>query len=215
MEGVGRPILSGARQGNARSPVPGANGPARAQLFSAIREHGLLAPAESHAFGESTPSTDCQGLSDRHGAGAPRSGCPPSACHASFALCVTGTVRDLGARPGGAGLLRFLESVHTRVPLQGDDRAFDRLQQPQRHDQARRRPDRQMRREGRRELLFRPENQRNQHVSDDHDHEVGWKIVSAVMMKFLAARSTTVGDLQEGTEQPALSAGRALAPEPA
>ena len=48
-------------------------------------------------------------------------------------------------------------------------------------------------------------------MADDHDHQIGGKVVGALVMQLLAAGVAAVRDFQEGTEHVALAAGRALA----
>ena len=52
---------------------------------------------------------------------------------------------------------------------------------------------------------------RHQDMTDDDDHEIGGKIVGAVVMQLLAAMRALVGDLQKGAEHAAFAAGRAAA----
>jgi hypothetical protein len=47
-------------------------------------------------------------------------------------------------------------------------------------------------------------------VTDDDNHDIGRKVVGAMMVELLAALFTMIGDLQEAPEQQALSAVRAF-----
>ena len=102
------------------------------------------------------------------------------------------------SRPDRSRLPRFRESVHAGVPLQGDDGAFDRLQQAERHDQARRDPQREVRGQSGRVFLLDQEHQRDEHVPDDQDYQVRREVVGAVVELFAAG-----GPSEAATSTPA------------
>jgi hypothetical protein len=90
--------------------------------------------------------------------------------------------------------------VHPCLPLQADDRTFGRLEQKKRTEQSQRQPYDELKPYRRRISYLNREDRRDDGVTDHDDHEIGWEIVSSVVMKFLAALVTAVGDLQETPE---------------
>ena len=55
------------------------------------------------------------------------------------------------------------------------------------------------------------QDQRHHQMADDDDHQIGRKVVGALMMQFLAAHLALVRDLQERAEHVPLAAVRAAA----
>ena len=96
----------------------------------------------------------------------------------------------------------------TTAPLTGCSRPSaitSASERPQRHADPDRRSD----------FGFHHQHDRHQDVADDDDHQIGGKIVGAVVMQLLAAVRALVGDLQKGAEHTALAAGRAAPAQPA
>lgn len=105
-----------------------------------------------------------------------------------------------------AALFRSSEAVHSGLPLETDDRALGWLQQSQRAEQGERQPYSELKPRQWCVSHFNGEDRRYDGVTDKDDHEIGRKVVGAMMMKTLAALLAMVGDLQEAPEQRALSA---------
>ena len=134
-------------------------------------------------------------------------------------------VRDDGSRAGDrlAGMARppgILEAVHVERPLQADQRALDARQQPQRAEQRQRQPDDHVHPERRHQRLLHRQQAADHDVPDDHDGEVGRRIVGALMMQLLAAHRARVVHLQVAvrTAHPCRTSGsaaRTRAPSPA
>ena len=97
--------------------------------------------------------------------------------------------------------LRFLESMHPRLPLQGGDGALGRLQQSERGEQRDRQPDREL--EPDRWIIGdgHREQRRHHHVPDHDDDEIRRKIVGALRREILTADVAVIGDLQEAAKQ--------------
>src|SRR5882757_7268150 len=115
---------------------------------------------------------------------------------------------NLAVRP--PPLLRRCEAMHSRLPLQADDRSLGGLQQCQRADQRQRKPYRELKPRGRRVGDLDREDRRHDDVADHDDDQIGGEIIRAMMMEFLAACGAMVGDLEEPAEQIACSAMRAF-----
>src|SRR2546421_919206 len=105
--------------------------------------------------------------------------------------------------------LGFLEPVHAGMPLQGDDCTLDRLKQQQREDQRQRQEHRGMDPVGRLIGHLDMQNKRHDQVPDDHDDQIGRKVVGPLVMQFLAADIAAVRDLEEAAEHAAVAAIRA------
>src|ERR1700688_546287 len=128
-------------------------------------------------------------------------------CHAAFEDRTGSSRYHLNE----AALFRPFEAVHSRLPLQADDRAFGWLQQRKRTEQGQRQPYNELEPFRRRVSHFHGKDRRHDGVADHDNHEIGWKIVGAVMVEFLTAFRTVIGDLQEAPEPRAFSAVRTSA----
>src|SRR3989344_3849824 len=104
-----------------------------------------------------------------------------------------------------------VEAVHAQRPLPADDGALDARQEPQREQEREGRPDRGVDPERRQVVEFQPEHERHDDVADDHDGEIGGRVVRLVMEELLAAIRAGVGYLEELVEDAAAAAGRAKA----
>ena len=120
--------------------------------------------------------------------------------------------RPAGARPRQLG---FLEAVHSHVPLQRNDGAFDRLQQTEGENEGGRQPQHQVHPVRRRKIGLHRQHGRNQQVADDEDHDIGGKIIGPMMVQLLAAHLAMILHLKKGAEHPSLAAARAAAEKPA
>ena len=58
---------------------------------------------------------------------------------------------------------------------------------------------------------FDMQDQRHDQVADDHDHQIGRKVVGALMMQFLAAGLAAIRDFEKRTEDVPFTTGRTLA----
>ena len=108
-----------------------------------------------------------------------------------------------------------VETMHAICPLPADDRALDRLQQPERQNQRQRQPEQEMHPIGRREGNLDREHERHHDVTDNENDEIGRSVVGALMMERLSAGRAMIGHLQECAKQPAAAAMRADAAQSA
>jgi len=69
-----------------------------------------------------------------------------------------------------------------------------------RTEQGQRQPYDQLKPYRRRVGYLNHEDRRHDGVTDRDNHEIGWKIVSSVMLKLFATSLTTVGDFQKPPE---------------
>jgi hypothetical protein len=99
--------------------------------------------------------------------------------------------------------------------LQGNDGAFNRLQQAERQDEGRRQPQQQMHPVRRREVGLHREHGGHQQEANDEDHDVGGKIVGAMMVQLFAAHLAMIPHLEKGAEHPPLAAAGTAAEKPA
>ena len=90
--------------------------------------------------------------------------------------------------------------MHSRLPLQADDRTLGRLEQKKRTEQGQRQPYNELKPYRRRISYLNRKDRRDDGVTDRDNHEIGWKIIGPMMMKFLTAPLTMVGDFQETQE---------------
>src|SRR6185437_9775550 len=111
----------------------------------------------------------------------------------------------------GTRELRRREAMHASLPLHRNDRALDRLQQPDRQAEDQRPPQQGMDPVGRTVGDLDPHREWHDDVTDQHDHQVGREVVGAVIAERLAAGLAMVGDLHEGAEQMTFAAVRAAA----
>ena len=115
-----------------------------------------------------------------------------------------GRERELQA--GELPQFRFLETVHPELPLQPNDRPLRRLQKRQCAGDYQRQPDQELEPHRRRVIDLDSERRWNDGVTDDEDHDVGRKIVGAVIGKGGSASARSSMSAGGGYSQPARSA---------
>ena len=102
------------------------------------------------------------------------------------------------------------EAVHTQSPLITNEGSLDARQQPKADQDGSRHPDRELNPRRRRVELLKYKDTGDDHVGGDCHHEVGWRIVGALVKQFGAALRAEVVDLQILPIERALAAGSTL-----
>ncbi len=105
----------------------------------------------------------------------------------------------------------YCETMHSPRPLKGYDGALDRLDQRDGEDEGEGRPDDALPQERDVEEVIDLYHRRHEDMAEQQDHDIGREIIGLMPVQRLAAKRAAIRRLQEGSEQPAFTAGRASA----
>ena len=109
--------------------------------------------------------------------------------------------------------LRPRKSVHPSVPLDRNDRAFDRLDETKCKPDRQRYPERNLQPHHGGLVGLHEQCQRNDGVANQENDQVSGKVVSALVEKFFVAPRAAVGDFEEAAEHAASAAVRTFSPQ--
>jgi len=121
------------------------------------------------------------------------------------------------SRSGGSGrfavqfplFLRSIETMHSKLPLQGHHCSFGGLQESNCAEHDQRQPDQVLEPNRGRKNFFNEQHRGDNEMANNDDDQIGRKIVSTLMRKIFAAERTVLDNFQVLSKQAATGAPRA------